>query len=701
MNLDDVRKSLPYEVSESLESRGIREFTPPQEMALRGGLLSGANMLISSPTASGKTLVAELACIRSIILEGKKAVYIAPMKALVGEKYREFSEAYPFVKCSMSTGDLDSTDQRLADSQMIFVSTEKFDSLMRHGIGWLGSIGCIVFDEVHMIGEGQRGPTLEMLMTKLFGQTKAQMIALSATVGNAGEIAEWMGAELVQSDFRPVKLFKGVVYGSSVCYKDEGSRAYKSIELEGKSAVSEARVVEDTLSMGKQAIIFYASKRNAEAGAARLALAVGKQMQNKDELEGLASKVLNVLERPTEQCIKLSGLVSKGVAFHHAGLLSEQKSLVENAFAKGLIKVICSTTTLGLGVNLPAHTVLIKDVHRYNGFGSDRIGINEVTQLLGRAGRPRYDTTGRGLITAPGEEQAKRLYRDYFESELDPVYSGIGVVPVLRTHILALISEEYCNNMRELSDFIGRTFYGKQYSDRYRIEELLEEVVSELVRWDFVEEINGGIKATRLGRRVSELYIDPLSARWILDSIGRERDTLGSLFMLCNTLEMRPHVKATEEAMAMFSAYAHTAKGRFVLSSGDDVDDPVRAFSTALMLNDWIEEKREPEIMKKYGTTPGALFNKLSNAYWLIYSAIELARMQKARAHDLVELNVRLRYGIKAELLDLVRLEQVGRVRARMLYNNGIRSVEEARAHKDRLSTILGKEVGERIAKQL
>ena len=129
--------------------------------------------------------------------------------------------------------------------------------------------------------------------------------------------------------------------------------------------------------------------------------------------------------------------------------------------------------------------------------------------------------------------------------------------------------------------------------------------------------------------------------------------------------------------------------------------DPVKAFSTALMLKDWIDEVKEPELVKKYSTTPGGLYSKMTNADWLVYSATELAHIMKVPARKLVETRVRMRYGIKEELLDLVRLEQIGRVRARMLFTNGIKTVQDIRDNKDKVTKLLGKDIAARVFEQL
>lgn len=419
MDIASLKGRLPKEIIESISGRGIKELTPPQQDSIERGLLDWKNLLIASPTASGKTLVAEIACINSILSTGKRAIYIAPMRALASEKYNEFKEAYPYISSAISIGDLDSNDQWLANYRMMFFSTEKFDSLLRHGIDWIQSIGCIVFDEVHMLGDLSRGPTLELLMTKLSTMCDAQIIALSATIGNPEEIARWMNAELVKSDYRPVKLLKGVVHAENAYYNDGGTT--RSHELQGSNKITEIRLLEDTLMQDKQMLAFYSTKRNTEAGAERLSEKTAGKLTREEiaELQVISSNVLNVLDRPTEQCVKLSNLVGKGIAFHHSGLLNQQRSLIEDAFKKGKIKAICSTTTLGFGVNMPAHTVLIRDTSRFGDNYSERLGINEITQLFGRAGRPKYDKEGRALILASTKDKVNELIK-YIEKDRNP-----------------------------------------------------------------------------------------------------------------------------------------------------------------------------------------------------------------------------------------------------------------------------------------
>ena len=189
---------------ELYKSMGIEELYPPQAEAIEAGLLDGSNIVAAIPTASGKTLLAELAMLKAI-KKGGKALYIVPLRALASEKYEHFLKMTPLsVKTGISTGDFESRDERLGSNDIIVATSEKVDSLLRNGVKWLEDITCVVVDEVHLLDSAHRGPTLEVVITKLRKlNSEAQIIALSATVGNAHEIAKWLSANLILSDWRP------------------------------------------------------------------------------------------------------------------------------------------------------------------------------------------------------------------------------------------------------------------------------------------------------------------------------------------------------------------------------------------------------------------------------------------------------------------------------------------------------------------
>ena len=217
MELKLIKNEIPKELFEILEKE-ITILRPAQEKSIKKGLLQGKNLLVCTPTASGKTLIAELAALKSII-EGKgKAIYIVPLKALASEKYRDFKRRYEnTAKIALTIGDIDSTDPYLAEYDLIVTTSEKLDSLIRHHAPWISGIATIIVDEIHLLNDTERGPTLEILLTILKQLLKnSQIIGLSATIGNAEELAEWLNADLVVDEWRPVKLHKGIYLDGEV-----------------------------------------------------------------------------------------------------------------------------------------------------------------------------------------------------------------------------------------------------------------------------------------------------------------------------------------------------------------------------------------------------------------------------------------------------------------------------------------------------
>ncbi len=217
MQLADIKPLIPNELYKILEG-DVKELRPVQEKAIKAGLFSNKNLIVCTPTASGKTLVAEMVCAKNIIEGYGKAVYIVPLKALATEKYNNFRQRYNHLfKVALAIGDPDSEDLYLKDYDMVVCTSEKLDSLIRHHASWLRDVATIIVDEIHLLNDVSRGPTLEILLTVLKRQLRnTQIIGLSATIGNPRELAEWLGAELITDSWRPVPLYKGVYLNGEV-----------------------------------------------------------------------------------------------------------------------------------------------------------------------------------------------------------------------------------------------------------------------------------------------------------------------------------------------------------------------------------------------------------------------------------------------------------------------------------------------------
>ncbi|MEM1767180.1 MAG: DEAD/DEAH box helicase, partial [Candidatus Bathyarchaeia archaeon] len=194
--------SIPESVKEILIQGGIIELNPPQVEAIRAGVLEGRNLVLASPTASGKTLIAELCAMKHVLERDGKVLYLTPLRALANEKYEEFNKYSSIIKpngervsVGITTGDYDSADPWLERYDIIVATNEKADSLLRHRAKWIDDISLVVADEVHLLNEADRGPTLEIVLARFMQiNPEIQILALSATISNAEEIAEWLKA---------------------------------------------------------------------------------------------------------------------------------------------------------------------------------------------------------------------------------------------------------------------------------------------------------------------------------------------------------------------------------------------------------------------------------------------------------------------------------------------------------------------------
>lgn len=218
MFLKDIKEKLAPELYSVLEKEKINELRPSQEKSINAGLLDYKNLLVCTPTASGKTLIAEMAAMNSILKGIGKAIYIVPLKALATEKYKDFKRKYEHLaKIIVSIGDRDSADPYISKYDFIITTSEKLDSLIRHKAPWLKDVKVVIVDEIHLINDPGRGPTVEILITLLRQLLKdVQILGLSATIGNPKELAKWLNAKLVEDSWRPVELHKGTYLNGEV-----------------------------------------------------------------------------------------------------------------------------------------------------------------------------------------------------------------------------------------------------------------------------------------------------------------------------------------------------------------------------------------------------------------------------------------------------------------------------------------------------
>lgn len=483
----------------------------------------------------------------------------------------------------------------------------------------------------------------------------------------------------------------------------------RTVEISQKTEEPFIDLVLDTIEKNKQALVFVSSKRSAEKSAEDISK---KIKQEKEEWIKLSDKLLNVLSKPTKQCERLAKCCKKGIVFHHAGLHSEQKDAIEDAFRTGAIKIICCTPTLAAGLDLPAFRVILKDLKRYvEHRGLAYIPVLEYLQMAGRAGRPKFDSFGEAIAIASTESEANAITEKYLCGEPEEIYSKLAVEPVLRTYLLSLISSEVISTQQEIENFFSKTFWAHQFKDLQKLNSIISRVLDMLSEWEFIRKTQNGYSATLLGRRVAQLYIDPLTANKFVEALKRAATLtlkpVSWIHLIANTLEMRPllRVRAKEysqiqEQLLQNSAYLlQKEPNPFDI----EYEDYLNAFKTTTMLQDWIEEKDEEALLENYDVRPGETRVKLKTADWLLYAVSELATLlqQHNLIKEIAKIRIRIQYGVKEELLPLLRLEGVGRVRARKLYNNKIKDLGDIRnASAEHLALLVGKKIAEDIKKQ-
>jgi helicase len=713
-----VELSIPEKVKELIIQNGITTLYPPQEEAIRAGALEGKNLVLASPTASGKTLIAELCCLKNVLEKNGKTIYLAPLRALASEKFEDFKKYAALKKADgrhvsvgISTGDFDSSDPWLGRYDVIITTNEKADSLLRHRAKWMDEISLVVADEVHLLNEAERGPTLEVVLARLLQvNPDMQVLALSATMGNVDEIATWLKAQFVITEWRPVTLKEGVLLHDEIQFKDGDAR-----KIDRKTSNDAVNLALNTVKTGGQALVFSSSRKNAAGLAKRIAEQTCDVLSRpaKRTLEQEAHRVLSADEK-TRLSESLAELVSCGVAFHHAGLAGAHRRIIEELFKQGKLKVLTATPTLAFGVNLPARVVVVQDYRRFEpGYGNYPISVLEYKQMAGRAGRPKYDKNGEAILIAKTGDEADYLMENYVTARPERIWSRLAVEKILRGHVLATVASGFAHTENGVYEFFGKTFYAHQY-DVKAIKNVIAKILKYLYDEGMLDVAGDNLHATRLGKRVSELYVDPASAVVIRDALRQKPRNLSDFSMLhlvTHTPDMgpmvRPYGQKDLDEMALF---LEEHRDEFFTEIPNEWDDHIAyeeflgEVKTAIILKNWIEETTEEQLLEQCRVQPGDLYRIIENAKWLLHATHELGALlgEKETLPLAYELNERVTKGIKRELLPLVKLEGIGRVRARIMFNAGYRMVEDLKHAKfDDLIRLLGPGVAKKIKEQV
>ena len=802
------------------ENWGISQLFPPQARALPNSL-DGRNLMLAIPTASGKSLVAHITMAHRLSndLKGMRGVYIVPLKALASEKFRELSEICKSVdlKVGLAIGDRSSENNFVEDSDVLVCTSEKLDSMLRSNPSLMDDIGIVVADEFHLLQDPSRGPTLEILLSRIRHRVEgAQILALSATVGNANDLAEWLDADLVKSEWRPIALYSGTLTGLDLRYHSVESPGGdfslpEPKRLDGGVNKNLHSVLDDTTEMSKQMLVFVASRSSAQKEARELSKHVKSKLDAgghnfsdsvTESWEEMAN-LLSVRESSSVTAKALANAVRGGVGFHHAGLTSSQRRVVEEGFRTGNLLCIVATPTLAQGVNLPASRVVIRDSRRWSTVAarSMPLPVMEVRQMMGRAGRPGFDEFGESFLVSKSKQDEDSLIDLYLKGEPEDVTSKLANPGAqnaeedgaLLAHILSIVATAGIDDRDAISRFLSKTFLSSQMNPETleaRTDDVLywlcengmierrgeskqvenrikesktaereEDWQDEMPSWansataipglDLIPKeeaprrltprrgpaIFGFKKAsmykpsdsfipepatmtyapTQLGARVSRLYLNPISGRIIQDGLRKAidiisgKDNVGQVspLSLLHLASCTPDFLPLWPRKNDYGAIQEVLHGREreFLSTTTDLEEE-RRMKGALVVNSWMDEDSLDSIENDWGVQAGDLRSRVELIEWLLYAMRrilsedeDLGRMDRS-AHKILyesidEVHRRVRYGCKADILGLVAIRGVGRVRAREMSDTlGVNDASDlstiTERDKSRLSDLRG-----------
>ena len=609
------------------------------------------------------------------ILNGGKAVYAAPLLSIQNEKVKEFRA---FEEHGIKVGKHPSS----ADlSVMVF---ESFDTLTRFSWNVLRDVDTLIIDEFHMIGEFNRGPTLEAAITRAkIINPNMRIIALSATLRNIEEIEGWLDGKCVEHYYRPVPLNKEVLDAEMFNTKNKNDVIVK--------------VIEKAMKDNSQALAFVSTRRFTESLATYVAKKINKKLskEQKIKFKEVSEKILEVPEKkgsqPTTTCIKLAESIEKGVAFHHAGLFNEQKEIIEDEFRNGNILMITATPSLMYGVNLPSKTVIIRDHTRWTSQGPQPIPVFDYEQMSGRAGRPQYDDVGYSYLIAKSIDESQNLTDFYINGEIELTNSKlIDNKDAIYRQIIAQIASSLSKNLDDLIDFFEKTLYGYQMINNPS----MSLFASDSLKWELENALqfllqNGIIRATPEGLKTSDFG----------DLIAKSNYSVETAVKIKEYITYMDELKAEEFIYAL----AETPDLPLITFKGRKSKDPVREKlseyglfavdignpeATSVSLIEWINERSEYEIENKYNVYSASTRRSA-------YEASRLVRFAKNTAEVLGDysnlkyfdfLSARLYYGVKEELIPLVvGVKRLGRKRARNIVNvfgEDLRHVSEKELQK-------------------
>jgi helicase len=734
MDISELRNfGIDEDIISILKADQFEKLTKVQRLAVEAGLFSMKNIIVSAPTNTGKTFIGELGAIASSRRRERcRTFYLVPLKALADEKFNEFRRRYSQwgLSVAISTHDRTEFDNELMNHDLIIATYEKLNALIIRNQKLVSNIGLVIVDELQNIGDVTRGITLEVLITRLLvSPTQPQIIGLSATIQNPNEITEWTNAALVETKERDVELREGILFtgvgninflGQDLSSGDFIYREFNTgkIGIEKALAINSLGRIAD-LSKTEQSLIFDSTRVEAEKRARRIANSLPTAENATKLIEELDAAV-----EPTPSTRALKEILMNGVAFHHAGLLAEERRIIEEGFRDGIIRVVCCTTTLGAGVNTPAKNVLLLSLQNYEG---NNISTKEYKNISGRAGRIRArDTFGRSVILAENKKELECYWNGYIAASPEPIESQLSKGTKLGTAILGLISCNICNTRDDLINFIKMSFFGythykKSAQEFHKLfDASMEREVQELEKLQLVNRNDNEIEATEIGKRCAEQLLSPSTAAFFHERVSGKLAEINSNFskMVQAILHLACNCDDAERALLFepkSGAELEELEALWERNSTEFVCKPktreklIKTLRTSRMLMRWIEGIPYGE-MRQYGPA-GTLKKTAETVSWLLNGLANLVEKPVTNitddAHEFIlELSQMVYYGIPKDGLEIMKLNipSIHRYRAKQLVDGGYNTLDKLiEAKVEDLARLegIGEKLGLRIKKHI
>lgn len=705
----DLRKyGLPDTLLQIWEQQQGEFLLPVQEAAVqRYGLFEGHSLVISSPTSSGKTFVGEMAAMRATFA-GKRVLYLTPLRALAEEKYQTFCARYSAygAKVVVATRDRREFDREieLGDFHLAVLVYEKLSQLLVRQPHLLRTVALVVVDELQMLGDPERGPGLELTLAKLLGsEPRPQLLGLSAVLREAQQVADWLKADLLFQDERPVELHRGVLLGDRFRYRtyntgEESEERLATVDSEDPRDLLFVNV-KHLVAQGEQILIFLKGKRDTVQCALGLAGSLGLPP---------AQDALGELETLEETALKaqLRIAFTGGVAFHHADLTSEERTLIETHYRQGGLRAIACTTTLAFGVNLPASTVFLEavkwDTDERTGAAIEvPLSWAEYENISGRAGRLGFhEQFGRSVLIATNQFQADLLWRGYVMGEQEQFTPAPGQEGFV-DRVLNVITSRVCTNKDELRSFFNLTYLGFQQLKSAALMADVEKAVTALARAQLISlSEDERLEPTTLGEVAARKGIRAATAvklaRFFATAQGREVPELELLYFLSltedgkkmylplSTAEHRGRVYesklsewAQESGQTPGEELSHLLSAKMLPTAQE-----ARSAKLALLLAGWIKGEALSGLESRYQCYAGTIKAQTEEVSWLVDAAAEVAEvMGWSPANTISDLAERVWFGVDSAGLALARahLPGLAREEIRALVAAGFDSVASLR----------------------